>query len=282
MAAGVVAGIIGSPLAGLILDHSNGWLGLAGWKWLYFLEGIPAIVLGFVTLFYLTDRPELAHWLKPAERDWLLAELAAEHQQTGAGHQKDLIKALTSPRVWLLICVYFTVALGDNAYGFYAPTFLKEKFPDWSQSQLGFLLMVPGLIAIPAMVVIGRHSDRTGERRWHVAGSAFLAAAGWLAMSQITNPWLFFTVMVIALAGMKSMLPTFWAIPSLFLSGSAAAGGIALINSVANIGGFLSPTITGTVKDLTKDFTNVYLMLAGALACGGLLVLRARTDRKVD
>ena len=173
--------------------------------------------------------------------------------------------------------------MGDNSYGFYIPTFLRSQFPDWSPFQIGLLAAVPSVIAMVGMVLVGRNSDRTGERRWHVACSAFTAALGWLMIALIASGslaipgldsrWLFVVGVAVTLTGMKCMLPTFWTLPPSFLTGAAAAGGIALINSVANLGGMLGPRIIGHVKMATGSFTVGYLVMAATLFMGGLLVL---------
>lgn len=276
MTGGLIASIIGNPIAGAILDNMNETAGLAGWQWLFLLEGIPSVVLGFVTFFYLTDRPEQAQWLTPAERAWLLGRLELEKRPPDDRHSHTLQAALTNPRVWLLIAVYFTVALGDNSFGSFLPTFLEGRFPTCNKLEIGWLADIPSAIAILGMVVVGLHSDHTGERRWHVAGPAFVAAAGWVLVAFAPSPWLFVLALAVTLTGMKSMLGTFWTLPASFLSGTAAAGGIALINSVANLGGLLGPTIIGKVEKATGSFTNGLLVMAVALAAGGILVLCVR------
>ena len=276
MAGGLTASILGNPVSGAILYHMNQTAGLAGWQWVFLLEGIPAVVLGFVTLFYLTDRPEQARWLSTAERAWLTERLEADKQRRDERHGHTLREALAHPRVWLLIAVYFTVAMGDNSFGFFLPSFLKDHFPDSNEQEIGLLAAVPGVVAILGMVVVGLHSDRTGERRWHVAGPAFLAAAGWVLVAFAPSPWFLLLALALTLTGMKSMLGTFWTLPTSFLSGTAAAGGIALINSVANLGGLLGPTVIGQVKTATGSFTNGLLVMAVALCAGGILVLCVR------
>jgi ACS family tartrate transporter-like MFS transporter len=283
MLGGVVASMLGNPLSGLILQGMDGVGGLWGWQWVFLLEGLPAVVLGFVTLALLTDRPQQARWLMPRERDWLVEQLEHERREQPHSRSHLLRAAFRDRRVWLLTAIYFTVAMGDNSYGFYIPTFLKSQFPGLSPLRIGLLTAVPSVVAMAGMILVGRHSDRTGERRWHVAGSAFAAAVGWfivaltasgmLAIPGVEARWLFLLGVVITLTGMKSMLPTFWTLPPLFLSGRAAAGGIALINSVANLGGLLGPGIVGRVKAAGGSFTAGYLALSAALLVGGLLVL---------
>lgn len=292
MLGGVIASMVGNPLSGFILQYMDQVGGLWGWQWVFLLEGLPAVALGFITLAYLTDRPDQARWLTSAERAWLAQQIENDRRHLPHSRSHSLGAALLDLRVWLLIAVYFTVAMGDNSYGFYIPKFLSSQFPDWSPFEIGLLAAAPSAIAMGGMVLVGWHSDRTGERRWHVACSAFAASSGWLLIalaasssleiSTVQARWLFVSGVAVTLTGMKSMLPTFWTLPSSFLTGAAAAGGIALINSVANLGGLLGPQIIGQVKTHTGSFTNGYLVMAATLFVGGLLVLNVtnRTPRQ--
>jgi ACS family tartrate transporter-like MFS transporter len=283
MLGGVIASMVGNPISGLILQTMDQVGGFSGWQWVFFLEGLPAVALGFVTLAYLIDRPDQARWLTPDERNWLSQQLEVDRSQLPHSRSHSLGAAVVDLRVWLLIAIYFTVAVGDNSYGFYVPTFLKSQFPDWMPLQIGLLAAAPSVLAMIGMVLVGRHSDRSGERRWHIAGSAFAAALGWsmialaasgsIEVPGIDSRWLFVVGVAVTLTGMKSMLPTFWTLPPLFLTGAAAAGGIALINSVANLGGMLGPRIIGHLKTATDSFTAGYLVMAATLLAGGLLVL---------
>ena len=290
MLGGVVASMVGNPISGFILDFMDQVSGLSGWQWVFLLEGLPAVALGFVTLAYLTDRPDQARWLSPDERTWLAQQIENERHQLPHSRSHSLGAAFLDLRVWLLIAVYFTVAMGDNSYGFYIPTFLKSQFPDWKAWQIGLLAAAPSVVAMAGMVLVGRSSDRTGERRWHVACSAFTATLGWLTIAVaaseflvipgVESRWLFVVGVAVTLTGMKSMLPTFWTLPPTFLTGAAAAGGIALINSVANLGGMLGPRIMGEVKTATDSFTIGYLVMAATLFLGGLLVLNVADRTK--
>jgi ACS family tartrate transporter-like MFS transporter len=282
MTAAPVAGFLGNPLSGLILDRLNGTAGLASWQWLFLLEGIPAALLGVATWFYLTDRPEEAHWLKPAERDWLAARLSVEARRSAEHHGLSRLSALAHPRVGLLIALYFTVAVGTNSFGFFLPTLVKVHFPEASGLQVGLLTAIPSAAAMIGMVVIGTHSDRTGERCLHVAGSALVGAAGWTLAATASNPWVALEGLVLAQLGMHSMLPTFWALASSFLSGTAAAGGIALINSVANLGGFLGPYGFGWLREQTDSFTPGMVVVSGTLFAGALLALCVRHDPNLE
>ena len=278
MVAGPVAGIVGNPLSGAVLQFMDGVGGLAGCQWVFLLEGAPAVILGVATLYYLTDRPTKAQWLTLPERTWLADRMAQEEKQRHDRHGVTLLGAMTDPRVWLLIAVYFTVAVADNAFGFYLPKLLDDRFAGLPRWELGLLAAAPYVIAVVGMVGFGMNSDRTGERRGHVAAAAFLAAVGWVIVAFSPSPWLFLAGLALAATGMKSMLPTFWTLPTTFLTGAAAAGGIALINSVANLGGILGPNVMGQVQALTGSFRGASLFMAVALCIGGSLVFLVRRE----
>jgi len=240
-----VSNVLGNPVSGWIMDHFNGMSGLHGWQWLFLLEGLPTAVVGVAVLFYLKDSPRDAHWLADDQREWLIQRMAEEDRIRQEQHGPDKWQAMLQSRVWLLIAIYFTVAVGSNAGGAYFPTLVKEQYQQTTNFQIGLLTALPHLCAILAMSLVGISSDRTGERRWHLAGSALAAAIGWSLVAWGPTPLVAMIGLCIAQAGMMSMLPVFWTLPSAFLSGTAAAGGIALINSVANIGGFFGATILG-------------------------------------
>lgn len=240
-----VSNVLGNPISGWIMDHFNGVSGLHGWQWLFLLEGLPTVVVGVAVLFYLKDSPRDAHWLADDQRKWLIRRMAEEDRVRQQQHGPDKWQAMLQPRVWLLIAIYFTVAVGSNAGGAYFPTLVKEQYQQSTNFQIGLMTALPHLCAIVTMSLVGISSDRTGERRWHLAGSAFAAALGWSLVAWGPTPLVAMIGLCIAQAGMMSMLPIFWTLPTAFLSGTAAAGGIALINSVANIGGFFGATILG-------------------------------------
>lgn len=276
MSGALIASIVGNPLSGAILQYMDQVAGLRGWQWIFLLEGFPAVVLGFVTLRFLTDDPERAGWLSLGERAWLAQQLKQDNVQADGCDRQTPAAVLVNPSMWLLIAIYFTVAVGDNCYGYYIPSFVKSQFPDWTGAQIGLLTAAPSLVAVIGMNLIGKHSDQTGERRWHLAGSAFLAAVGWAALALASSPWLFVVALVVALIGVKGMLPTFWTLPAALLSGIAAAAGIALVNSVANFGGLLGPLVVGELEAAYDSFTPGYYVVAGTLLVGGLLALRIR------
>lgn len=282
MTGSAVTGIVGNPLSGAILDHLSGAGGLAGWQWLFVLEGLPPVLFGVVALFYLTDGPKQASWLTAAERDWLAAHMNQEEQHRQQQHRLTLFQALAQPRVLLLCAIYFTVSMGGNSFGGYAPQLVKDRFAGSSALVIGLLTALPSVGAIVGMIVVGIHSDRTGERRWHVAGPAFVAALGWLMAARLESPLLALLGLVLAQTGMLSMLAPFWALPTSFLSGAAAAGGIAFINSVGNLGGFVGPNIIAPVKEARGDFSDALLVLGAVLVIGGVLALRVRHDAALE
>lgn len=240
-----LASVFGSPISGWIMDRLDGELGLQGWQWLFLLEGLPASLVGIAVLFYLKDSPKEANWLSDEQRSWLVDRMAQEEKSRLEEHGPDRWQAMLQPRVWLLIAIYFTAALGTNAGGAYFPTLIKEQYQQATNLQIGWLTALPHLVAVVAMTLMGISSDRTGERRWHLVGSAAVGGIGWCIVAWGPSPAVALLGLCIAQAGMMSMLPIFWTIPSSFLTGMAAAGGIALINSFANIGGFFGAWLLG-------------------------------------
>jgi MFS family permease len=287
MVASPLTGVLGQPLSGAIMQFMDQVGGLRGWQWVFWIEGYPAVILGLVCLYYLTDRPEQANWLTPEERTWLADQIGKEESTRRQLHGMTLVKAMADRRVWLLILLYFTVAVASNAFGFYLPKLIKEgvvgsgesQVPQLTQGtgqnefQIGLLAAIPNLCAMVAMILNGLHSDRTGERRWHVAVPAFVSAIGWTMSTLVDSPiWFIFSLALMQM-GIMSMLPTFWSLPTAFLSGTAAAGGIALINSVGNLGGFVGPNILGQSKEITDSFIPGLLTIAAVMALGGILAL---------
>ncbi|WP_408639310.1 MFS transporter [Nocardia yamanashiensis] len=255
MTAVPISTALGATLSSLILQYGDGVFGLTGWRFMFLVEGLPSLVLAAVTWWYLTDRPDRASWLEPAERQWLAAELEAEQAKAEAAEHWTLRKALTHPRILGLALVYGGIVYGLYALGFFLPTIIngfQEQFgTHYSVVQRGLINAVPYVIGAVVMVWWSRHGDRTGERAWHVA---LPALAGGLAIPvtlYLGNPFAAMVAVTVCAVGVLAALPTFWALPSTFLSGAAAAGGIALINSIGNISGFAAPYITGWLKDWT-------------------------------
>lgn len=266
-----LSGVFGGPLSGALLEL-RGAHGLAGWQWLFLLEGIPAVALGFVTLAYLDDRAEQARWLTPEERTWLGEKMRAEQEEKLERHGHTLLAALVHPKVLQLCVLYFSIIIGFYGVVFWLPQIVKN-FSGLSNAMVGIVSAVPYLIAAIAMVLIGNHSDRTGERGRHVAASALIGSLG-LALSAVLqhhSPALAFTALCLAALGIWSTLGPFWSMPTEFLAGAAAAGGIALVNSIGNVGGFVGPYCVGYFKERTGDFADGLFALAAALLVGSAI-----------
>jgi ACS family tartrate transporter-like MFS transporter len=255
--------------------------GLKGWQWLFLVEGIPSFLLGFVVLFYLTDRPEHAKWLTAEERDCLLSRIKKEEAHRERTHGVTLLKAFSHPRVILLAGVYFLIVVGSYGMGLWGPLILKSRSV-WTDSQISYLWAIPSLLAAITMVIVGTHSDHTYERRWHLAGSAAMAAVGLSLSAALKSPVPTLLALSLASMGIASTLGPFWSMPTGFLSGAAAAGGIAFINSVGNLGGFAGPYLMGALKGSTSGFTTGLFVLAASLLCAGCLVFAVRQDPHPD
>jgi MFS family permease len=266
-----VASAVGTPLAAWLIQTGHGVWGLAGWRFMMICVGLPAVLLGLVCWFYLTDRPADAHWLNTAQRRWLTDTLAAEERQINTQYRFPLRRTLTSPRVWALAIVYFAVAYGLYALAFFLPSivagFRKTFGVQLSLLQVGFITAVPYVFGAVAMFLWSRHADRTREHVWHVAIPLLLGGLAIPMALYLRHPVAVMVPVVIAAMGIFAALPVFWALPSRFLTGAAAAAGIGLINSLGNLGGFAAPYATGALEDLTG--TNK----AGMWAVGILLVL---------
>jgi MFS transporter, ACS family, tartrate transporter len=270
-----LAGVVGGPISG-ILFKMGGVYGLKGWQWLFLLEGVPAILLGWITLFYLVDKPEQANWLSSAERNWLSETIKKEQEDKKLGHSLTLWQALKHPRVWQLCLLYFSVVISFYGVAFWLPQIVKS-FSGLGNSAVAMLSAVPYLSASICMVIVANHSDKTGERKWHVALPAFAGCLGLgLAVFFLENhyPLPAFFSLCLAASGIWSTLGPFWSLPTAFLGGTAAAGGVALINSIGNVGGFVGPYIIGYIKQTTQSFTSGMLVLAGTLLIAGFLALR--------
>ena len=279
MTAVVVAGVIGGPLSGLLLSL-HGIAGLAGWQWLFILEGLPAVVLGAVVLAVLPERPSDASWLTgltAAERRALTMRLDEEAAARSTA-VRSVGGAMTSGRVWLLAAVYFTIPVALYAMGFWLPQIIRSA-SGGGDTAVGFLSAVPYGVAAIGMVVVGRHSDRTGERRWHIAASALVGGASFGASAFVHGTVPSLAALSLAMLGLASMLGPFWALATSFLSGIGAAAGIALVNSVGNIGGFVGPNIIGYIREATHSFSTGLVVVGVILACGGLLVLTIDAER---
>jgi len=264
-----VANIIGSPISGALVQVEG--FGLAGWQWLLILEALPAVILGVVCLFVLTDRPEKAEWLTPAERDVLVAKLAEEKAVIERKHPMTLGQALRNWRVLTLAAVNFCAIIGSLGIGLWLPQIIKQL--GLATSLIGTVAAVPYLCGAGAMVVWGRLSDRGGDRTIYPAISLFVGAAALTASAFTPTPLLTIAALCVAVMGINSFVATFWAVPSSFLTGRAAAGGIAMIVSIGNLGGFAGPYLIGLVRDLSGGFTAPLLVVGGILLVGALTML---------
>jgi ACS family tartrate transporter-like MFS transporter len=267
--------ILAGPLGALLLRVH--WFGYDGWRWLLTLEGVPAIVLGVLTLLYLTDRPQDARWLPADERDWLIAELEKE-KSARAGHT-SVWKALRNPQV-LLLAVILLFGLAPN-YGLslWLPQ-MVQRLSGFAVWQVGLIAAIPYICSLPLMLLTGWNSDRTGERKWHTAIPRVLSGAAFTVCFFATNHiWVVVMMLSLATVGFYCAHPGFWPLPNLFLGRTAAAASIGLINSFGNLGGFLGPYAIGFLTGKTGSFRASLLLLAGFAYASGILVLLVRTGQ---
>ena len=282
MSAIAISGAFGSPLSGWIMAKLSGVEGFTGWQWLFLLEGIPSVLMGIVVLFFLDDGPQSAKWLKPDERQLLLGKLQEEEeakQRRGRVHH-TLADAFKSGKVWLLCLVYFGIIMGNYFISFWMPQLIKDNFATdpW---HIGLISMIPWGIGAIAMIAWGHHSDKTGERRWHFALAGATAAVFFIFSGmQGLPPVLGLAALSIATAGVMGGLSTFWALPSGILSGAAAAAGIAWINSVGNLAGFVSPYVVGWIRDATHNPMYSVLVLAASCLMSASLVFIVTRKKK--
>jgi ACS family tartrate transporter-like MFS transporter len=271
MTATAMAGVIGAPLSSALLRLEGVW-GLHGWQWLFIIEGLPAVLLAPIVLRYLTERPEDAEWLSPDQRSWLAREMAHEHAQTAGAHVK-FGDAVRSVRLWALALVYFGLVMAFYGVSFWLPQIVQAA-GTLSSATVVLLTAIPYVVATAGMVIVGVHSDRTGERRWHVALPALIGAAG-LVLTVLVPPTVgtSLTTLSIAAFGVWSALGPFWTMPAAFLRGTAAAGGIAVVNSVGNLGGFVGPSFVGYVRALSGGFGGGLLALAAGLVIAAIIVI---------
>ncbi len=277
MTATVAAGIVGGPISGALLTL-DGTAGLAGWQWMFLIEGLPAALLGVVVLFVLKETPAEATWLSSAEREALVSALEAEARTAGDGRVHAVGAALRHPWLWVLALVYFVVPVALYAFGFFLPQILQVAFKG-TPFQIGLLSAIPYLFGAAGMVVAARHSDRTGERRWHVAVAAGISGAAFIATAFVSGLVPSLVLLSIAMLGVTAMLGPFWTLATSFVSGAGAAAGIALINSIGNVGGFVGPFGIGYLRDATNSYSAGLIAIGVIVLLGGALVL-AVPDRE--
>jgi MFS family permease len=273
MAAIPLSTVIGAPISG-VLVYLHGGLGLAGWQWLFIIEAVPAIILAGVVFFYLTDWPADAAWLAPDERNWLAGRLELERRQRQAVRDFSVRQSLVNPRVLGLSLVYFGAVATNYGLSFFLPQIVKAFGLNTLLTTL--VSATPYAVGLIGMLWWGRRSDRVVERRYHTAFPLFIAAAGIAASTALDNPTLKMISLCVAGFGIFANLPVFWTLPTAFLSGAAAAAGIAVINSIGNLAGFAGPFAIGWIKDQTGSYAGGLLLLAvlGIIAMGILLMIR--------
>ena len=273
MSASALAGVIGGPLAGYIMTSFNGVNGWQGWQWVFLLEGIPSVIAGFVTYFYLTDKPEQAAWLTQRERDLVHADL--ERDAASLGHREhSLLASLKDSKIWLMILIYFCIIAANSSLTFYGPTLVKEV-GFTSPLAIGWIMAAAYLCGAAGMILNGIHSDKHQEARWHCGLAAALGSVSLLVIALLlkTSPLLTLVMLTLAIVGTMSAIPVFWQMPNRFLSGTAAAGGVALINSIANLAGFGAPWMLGIIKTSTGQLTTGLYVVAAFEICATLLIL---------
>lgn len=272
MTAGPLSGVVGGPISGALLGLRH--FGLAGWQWLFLMEGLPAVVLGLVVPLFLSDHPEQAKWLEGEQREWLISCLRQENE-FGLTSGNSVWAAFANGRIWLLTIVYFGLTTCSYGVSLWLPNVIRS-LSGVSNIVIGALSAIPYIAAAIAMVWVGIHSDRSGERRWHTAAPAFAGAVALLIAAYSSSVAPVIAALSVAVLGVFAMCGPFWAMPTTFLSGTAAAAGIAIINSFGNLGGFFGPYIIGAVRNSTGGFRGGLLIVSVTLAIGGFVALAIR------
>ena len=276
MTAAPLSGVVGNPVSGALLDL-QGRLGMAGWQWMFLMEGLPAIVLGGVVLAYLTNRAEDAPWLTDEQRTWLLDRLGQEQTVNMAGGGSGKFAAFGIGAIWALAFVYFGLNTVSYGVSMWLPNLIRS-LSGGSNTVIGWIAAIPNLAAVVVMMLVGFHSDRTGERRWHIAVPAFAGAAALGAAAYSHSIVISVVAVSVAVLGVFSMVAPVWALATGRLSGTAAAVGIALINSVGNMGGGFGPYIIGFIRNLTGTFQGGLLVVGAVLGSAGVMALLVRPE----
>lgn len=281
MTAIAVSYIIGAPVSTLIIDHIH-WMNVPGWRWMFIIEGAPAVILGFVTYFYLTDRPEQAKWLTAEEKNWLMSELRKDEElREKQGRQASSHKtALIDPKLWYLALIYFVYTAGTLGVGYWMPQIIKGLSSYLSNTQIGFIATIPYIIASIVMNYWSRRSDRTGERSMHTALPLLVAGLTLLSVGMVSNPFIAMIFITISLAAMYCFKGPFWSLPTMILSPATVAVGIAVINSIGNLGGFVGPYAVGWLKDATGKMQAGLIFLSMILIIAFLLVLAMKFEQR--
>ena len=269
-----VSGIVGAPLAGWLTGVPL--FGLEGWQVLFLIEAIPAVLFGAILPFWMADWPREARWLTEPEQEFLTRQYEQEVAAKAAARRFTVLEALRDREVLKLCLTYFLWVTGFWGFSYWMPTVLKDV-SGWSNSEIGRAFAVAMLVSLVASVATGHSSSKRNEKRWHGAGHMFLAAIGIGAAAFARDPWIFLFCLTLAAVGTYAPMSVWWSYPTTFLSGSAAAGAVGLINSVGNLGGFVGPYLTGWIKQTTGSFAGALLYLAASLTAAGLLILTLRS-----
>jgi ACS family tartrate transporter-like MFS transporter len=279
MTATSLAGVVGGPLSSALLKL-DGLYGLSGWQWLFIAEGIPTVLLGISVLFILRDSPTQATWLKPAEQQWLVDELAADRALYGATQHHSFADAFRLPILWLLILVYVTVQIGVYVVNLWMPLMLSSLSPNHDASRIASLSTVTYLVAAVVTVIVGWSSDRSNERSGHIAACMLTAAAGFALVGVATTIPLALCGFSLTTIGMFSAMGPFWALMTRNVTGAAAAAGVALVTSLGALGGFTGPYITGLLRDATHSFAGgLYIIAVLFLFAAAVSLLTKRFGR---
>jgi len=273
-----VAIFLGGPISTSVLVGLDGLLGLAGWRWLFLCEAAPAVILGIVVLFYLTDRPAKAHWLEPHEREWLIAELAAERSAVEQVRVYTVLQSLLNLRVLALAIIYLGIGTASLGLVLFLPQMIKQL--GVSNLMTGFATSVPYIVGTIGMIICGYITDHMYERRWNLFFTCLAAAVGLFAAALLTGSFWTLAVIAVATIGFYGMKTSFWPLPSTFLSGTAAAAAIAGINSIGNLGGLIGPVAVGWLKDTTGSFEAGLFFLSGCALISAIVTVLAVRERR--
>lgn len=274
-----VSYIIGAPLSTWIMDNIK-WFDWSGWRWMLFLEGVPAVFLGVACFFFLTDKPEQAKWLTQAEKDWLIAELERDRQSRKNVKRLSVLKTMVNKKVLYLAFIYFVYQCGSLGVGYWMPQIIKGFSSDLTHTQIGLIAMLPYIVATAAMIIWSRSSDRRNERKMHSAIPLAVAALGLIGAGMLPSAVASMAMICVALSGLYSFKSPFWALPTLFLDRATAAVSIAVINSIGNLGGFVGPSLIGVVKGNSQSAATGLLFLSALLVIAFLMTALMRVTNK--
>jgi sugar phosphate permease len=260
-----LASMLGAPISGFILDHVH-WFGLSSWRWQLILEGLPAVTFAYLAKLLLPNRPDDSRFLTQEEKAWTTEQLELEEQQKTRAQSLSVVQTLINPRVWHLACIGFASGFGTYTFSFWLPQIMKSVSGERSNTAVGLLVMIPNVLGLIAMILLSLHSDRTLERRYHMAAPVALAGIGMLLLGAPRSPFLSVVLLSAVAIGAYSFLPVFMSTPAEFLTGFSAAAGIALVTSVSNLGGFVGPYTVGFIRQRTGGSYR-------GLICAGVLFL---------